>query len=84
MEFRTIIERDAVLDEIACGDLRVRINRLGAEMISLAKRKDAEWRGFLFRDGEVESPVSGWANHATVMGYFCIVSGMNNPFIVDI
>ncbi len=52
--------------------LRVQIVRTGAEMISLGRRDEAtgEWVGFLHRDGLAEPPVSGWANHATVMGYF--------------
>ena len=60
---------DSLIDEEA--GLRLLINRSGAEMVSLARR-DAEgnWRGFLHRDGQVEEPATGWANHATVMGYF--------------
>ncbi len=46
--------------------VRVRILRQGAEIFSLAK----EGVGFLHRDGETAPPASGWANHATVMGYF--------------
>jgi len=51
--------------------LRITINRSGAELISLARR-DArgEWQGFLYRDGVLAAPDSGWGNHATVMGYF--------------
>lgn len=56
----------AILDEICSGDLRVRISRLGAEMVSMA----CGGVGFLHRDGETAPPASGWANHATVMGYF--------------
>ena len=51
--------------------LRFVVNRLGAEVISLAKRdQNGEWRGFLWRDGQAEPPASGWGNHATVMGYY--------------
>lgn len=59
------------LDTLEVGDLRIVVNRIGAEMISLARR-DAQgrWQGFLYRDGEAGPPSSGWANHATVMGYF--------------
>ncbi len=50
---------------------RLVICRTGAEPVSLACR-DAKgvWQGFLWRDGQVEKPASGWGNHATVMGYF--------------
>jgi galactose mutarotase-like enzyme len=70
IEFQTITDGEATLDEIASGDLRARISRLGAEMISMARQADSDWIGFLYRDGEIAPPASGWANHATVMGYF--------------
>ena len=75
--------------------LRLIVSRLGAELISLARRPVAavsadvagvvgyvaavsdrqgsaagEWTGFLHRDNELGPPEKGWANHATVMGYF--------------
>ena len=51
--------------------LRLIISRLGAELISLARRNAAgQWTGFLYRDDDITKPVTGWANHATVMGYF--------------
>lgn len=51
--------------------LRVIVSRLGAELISIARRgANGEWIGFLFRDDDLSQPPSGWANHATVMGYF--------------
>ncbi|HEV2096450.1 MAG TPA: hypothetical protein VGQ82_08100, partial [Chthoniobacterales bacterium] len=51
--------------------LRVIVSRLGAELISLARRApDGEWIGFLHRDNNLAAPAKGWANHATVMGYF--------------
>ena len=51
--------------------LRLIVSRLGAELISLARRNAAgEWIGFLNRDNEIAPPAQGWANHATVMGYF--------------
>ena len=69
-DFQTLTDGGVTLDEISSGGLRVRVSRTGAEMISLARKADADWVGFLYRDGEVVPPVSGWANHATVMGYF--------------
>ena len=51
--------------------LRIIVSRLGAELISLARRdKSGEWIGFLYRDNDITKPSQGWANHATVMGYF--------------
>jgi galactose mutarotase-like enzyme len=51
--------------------LRLVVSRHGAELVSLARR-DArgEWIGFLYRDNDLSAPVKGWANHATVMGYY--------------
>jgi galactose mutarotase-like enzyme len=51
--------------------LRIVVSRLGAELISLARRNSSrEWLGFLYRDNDITKPARGWANHATVMGYF--------------
>lgn len=51
--------------------IRIIVSRLGAELISVAKRNSAgEWIGFLIRDNDIAKPEKGWANHATVMGYF--------------
>ena len=51
--------------------IRLTIARTGAEPVSLALKNAAgAWQGFLWRDGDVEKPASGWGNHATVMGYF--------------
>ncbi len=51
--------------------LRIIVSRLGAELISLARINEAgEWVGFLYRDNQVSVPSQGWANHATVMGYY--------------
>ena len=51
--------------------LRLIVSRLGAELISVARRAtDGEWIGFLNRDNEISPPPKGWANHATVMGYY--------------
>lgn len=59
-----------VLENAATG-VRVKLRRVGAEMVSLARlATDGTWRGFLYRDGETAPPASGWANHATVMGYY--------------
>ncbi|MEI8311849.1 MAG: hypothetical protein WCH98_13960 [Verrucomicrobiota bacterium] len=66
MNFSTILQDGKTLDEIESGGLRVRIAREGAEMVSLA----LNGMGFLHRDGDLSKPASGWANHATVMGYF--------------
>jgi galactose mutarotase-like enzyme len=51
--------------------LRIVVSRLGAELISLARINEAgEWTGFLYRDNDLSMPSQGWANHATVMGYY--------------
>jgi galactose mutarotase-like enzyme len=60
---------DQITDEASA--LRLAICRTGAEPVSLARRDaSGNWHGFLWRDGQVEKPASGWGNHATVMGYF--------------
>jgi galactose mutarotase-like enzyme len=60
---------DQITDETS--GLRLVICRTGAEPVSLARRDDrGDWHGFLWRDGQVDKPSSGWGNHATVMGYF--------------
>lgn len=59
-----------VVENLISG-VRITIRRKGAEMISLERmRADGTWQGFLYRDGVDTPPSSGWANHATVMGYF--------------
>ncbi len=51
--------------------LRLVVSRLGAELISLARRSESgDWVGFLYRDNDITPPATGWANHATVMGYY--------------
>jgi galactose mutarotase-like enzyme len=51
--------------------LRLIVSRLGAELISVARRNaGGEWIGFLNRDNQIGPPEKGWANHATVMGYY--------------
>lgn len=70
VEFNTITDGGVTLDEIAAGDLSVRVSRTGAEMVSIARSPGQGRVGFLYWDGETAPPASGWANHATVMGYF--------------
>lgn len=51
--------------------LRIIVSRLGAELVSIARKNNAhEWIGFLYRDNDLTTPANGWANHATVMGYY--------------
>ncbi|HET6886896.1 MAG TPA: hypothetical protein VFH87_03130 [Candidatus Udaeobacter sp.] len=51
--------------------VRIIVSRLGAELISIARVNDAgQWTGFLYRDNDPSTPAQGWANHATVMGYY--------------
>lgn len=51
--------------------LRIVVSRLGAELISMERINEAgNWIGFLYRDGNLSVPDRGWANHATVMGYY--------------
>jgi len=60
---------DILTDEAA--GIRLILSRLGAELISVARRESGgEWIGFLYRDNDLAKPQTGWANHATVMGYF--------------
>src|SRR3954469_18885847 len=60
---------DVLTDET--NGLRLIVSRLGAELISVARRNAAgEWISFLNRDNQIGPPEKGWANHATVMGYF--------------
>src|SRR3954468_1582752 len=60
---------DVLTDET--NGLRLIVSRLGAELISVARRTSAgDWIGFLNRDNEIVPPEKGWANHATVMGYY--------------
>jgi galactose mutarotase-like enzyme len=60
---------DILTDE--ANGVRIIISRLGAELISVARRNGSgEWIGFLYRDNALTAPEKGWANHATVMGYY--------------
>jgi galactose mutarotase-like enzyme len=64
---------DRLLDVLTDDDagLRLIVSRLGAELISVARRNETgEWIEFLNRDNEIGPPGKGWANHATVMGYY--------------
>jgi galactose mutarotase-like enzyme len=67
------IREDRYLDVLTDEEngLRIIVSRLGAELISLARINEAgEWTGFLYRDNDLSMPSQGWANHATVMGYY--------------
>ncbi len=60
---------DVLTDETE--GLRIAVSRLGAELVSMARRDPSGgWLGFLYRDNDLAAPSGGWANHATVMGYF--------------
>ena len=60
---------DTLTNEAA--GLRIQVKRLGAELVSIARRgPDGQWSGFLWRDGDTSKPAEGWGNHATVMGFF--------------
>ncbi len=67
-------KRDGRLLDILADDktgFRLIVSRLGAELVSFARRAPSgEWIGFLYRDNDISAPARGWANHATVMGYF--------------
>ena len=53
------------------GGTRLTVNRHGAAPVGFARRGgDSAWTGFLWRDGELTPPASGWNGHCTVMGYF--------------
>lgn len=66
MEFSTTRQNGVTLDGMSAGGISLLISRKGAEMVSLARNGT----GFLHRDGLTVPPADGWANHATVMGYF--------------
>ncbi len=70
---REIERTDRLLDVLTDEErgLRIIVSRLGAELVSLARRDGkGDWIGFLHRDNDLSKPQRGWANHATVMGYF--------------
>jgi len=58
------------IDSFESEGLHIAIRRTGAELISVRREGARGSVGFLYRDGECSAPSSGWANHATVMGYF--------------
>jgi len=71
--YQTLQQNGILLDQFTdeATGLRIAVNRTGAEMVSIARRDaSGNWRGFLYRDGVTAPPAEGWANHATVMGYF--------------
>src|SRR5262245_23051912 len=75
MKFSHIEEsRDGGLLDVLTDEengLRIIVSRLGAELISMARINEAgNWIGFLYRDSDLSVPDKGWANHATVMGYY--------------
>ena len=50
---------------------RLTVNRHGAAPVGFARPgADGAWTGFLWRDGDLSAPASGWNGHCTVMGYF--------------
>ena len=63
---------ERVLDVLTNEETGVRfvVSRLGAELISLARRNGKEWVGYLHRDDDLSPAAQGWGNHSTVMGYF--------------
>lgn len=70
---KTIFRDGQTLDVLtdSTNGLRIEAARLGAELVSIARRNaHGEWSGFLYRDGDVTPAATGWSNHATVMGYF--------------
>ena len=68
-ETREDQQLDVLTDEE--NGLRIVVSRLGAELVSLARINEAgNWTGFLYRDNDLSTPSKGWANHATVMGYY--------------
>jgi galactose mutarotase-like enzyme len=92
-EIREDRHLDVLTDEE--NGLRIIVSRLGAELISLARINEAgSWTGFLYRDNDLSTPPQGWANHATVMGYYlhrlkngrsfyrgCEIKGGNHGFL---
>jgi len=63
------LQLDSLTDDTS--GLRILVNRRGAELASLSRRRpDGKWTGFLYRDADTSTPAEGWKNHATVMGYF--------------
>lgn len=72
-QFTQRSEHDHTLDVLTDekSGTRIAVTRLGAELVSLARRDErGEWIGFLHRDGDLSTPATGWKNHATLMGYY--------------
>ncbi len=71
MQFIFQAGRDLDILEDPERGLRIMVSRMGAELISIARRhSNGSWMGFLWRDGMVAAPAAGWGSHATVMGYY--------------
>ena len=71
--YTTEILEDKLVDVLTNedGGIRLKVARQGAEPVSLARRTpDGQWRGFLWRDGDLKKNPDGWNNHCTVMGYY--------------
>lgn len=63
---QTFANEEILHDQLSNGEASITVSRLGAELVSVQRKGT----GFLYRDGLLTPPESGWANHATVMGYF--------------
>ncbi len=63
---------DGVSLDILTGDqFKIAVNRKGCRAHQPCCQAPSETgRVFFYRDGETGKPESGWANHATVMGYY--------------
>ena len=73
MSYRAEQRGDRTVDILTneAASTRIVVSRLGAELVGVQRRNaDGEWIGFLYRDNDLSAPTQGWANHATVMGYF--------------
>lgn len=61
----------STVDVLRAHDMELSISRTGAELFSIVQLSPGGGRaGYLHRDGVLEAPAAGWANHATVMGYY--------------
>ncbi|MEO6847099.1 MAG: hypothetical protein ABI443_06430 [Chthoniobacterales bacterium] len=72
-QYEVIEENGEIFDRLTdlSNSLRIQVRRKGAELFSISKSDASGKRqGFLHRDGDLIPPVKGWANHATVMGYY--------------
>ena len=71
--YETVVRDGQTLDVLTddAGGTRLTVNRLGAAPVGFARRgADGAWTGFLWRDGDLSAPASGWNGHCTVMGYY--------------